>query len=115
MRFLIPYLKRLQFKWVVVANAILLLAAQLYQFYLQQQPAGDERTAVIIRILQSNNSSMFWYLIAGIGFFLYYRYKEKQAGYTGQYMGTFWIPLSVWVLGMAITTVMTFKSLAVWF
>ena len=96
MKFLIPYLKRLQFKWVVVANA------------------AEERTTVIIRILQSNNSSMFWYLIAGIGFFLYYRYKEKQSGYSGQFMGTFWIPLSVWVLGMLITTVMTLKSLAVW-
>lgn len=115
MRFLIPYLKRLQFKWVVVANGVLLLVAQLYQFYLQQQSVIDERTAVIIRILQSNNSSMFWYLIAGIGFFLYYRYKEKQAGYTGQYLGTFWVPLSVWVLGMVITTAMTVKSLAVWF
>lgn len=113
MKFLIPYLKRLQFKWVVVANAVLLLIAQLSQFYLQQQPS-EERTTVIIRILQSNNSSMFWYLIAGIGFFLYYRYKEKQSGYSGQFMGTFWIPLSVWVLGMLITTVMTLKSLAVW-
>ena len=113
MKFLIPYLKRLQFKWVAVANAVLLLIAQLSQFYLQRQPA-EERTTVIIRILQSNNSSMFWYLIAGIGFFLYYRYKEKQSGYSGQFMGTFWIPLSVWVLGMLITTVMTLKSLAVW-
>lgn len=115
MKFLIPYLRRLQFRWVVIANAILLLPAQLYQFYLQQQPADEERIVVIIRILQSNNSSMFWYLIAGIGFYLWYRRKEKQAGYTGQFMGSFWIPLSVWVLGMVITTVMTLKSLAVWF
>lgn len=115
MKFLIPYLRRLQFRWVVIANAVLLLPAQLYQFYLQQQPADEERIAVIIRILQSNNSSMFWYLIAGIGFYLWYRRKEKQAGYTGQFMGSFWIPLSVWVLGMVITTVMTLKSLAVWF
>ena len=115
MKFLIPYLRRLQFRWVVIANAVLLLPAQFYQFYLQQQPADEERIAVIIRILQSNNSSMFWYLIAGIGFYLWYRRKEKQAGYAGQFMGSFWIPLSVWVLGMTITTVMTLKSLAVWF
>ena len=113
MKSLIPYLKKLSFRWVVVANAVMLLAAQLYQFYLQKQPA-DERTGMMIRILQSNNSSMFWYLIAGIGFYLYYRYKEKQTGYTGQYMSTFWIPLSVWVLGMLITTVLTIKSLSVW-
>lgn len=114
MKFIIPYLHRLQFRWVVVINGLLLLVAQLYQFYLQKQP-DDERTGMMIRILQSNNFSMFWYLIAGIGFYLYYRYKEKQVGYTGQYLGNFWIPLSVWVLGMVITTAMTIKSLAVWF
>lgn len=114
MKFLIPYLCRLQFRWVVIANALLLLPAQLCQFYLQQQPTGEERIAVVVRILQSNNSSMFWYLIAGIGFYLYYRHKEKQAGYTGQFMGSFWIPLSVWVLGMVITTAMTVKSLVTW-
>lgn len=114
MKFIIPYLHKLQFRWVVVINGLLLLVAQLYQFYLQQQPS-DERTVMMIRILQSNNFSMFWYLIAGIGFYLYYRYKEKQAGYTGQYLGNFWIPLSVWVLGMVITTAMTIKSLAIWF
>ena len=86
MKFLIPYLKRLQFKWVVVANAVLLLIAQLSQFYLQQQPA-EERTTVIIRILQSNNSSMFWYLIAGIDFFCITVTRKSSRGIRGSSWG----------------------------
>lgn len=111
---LMRFLRKLKFQWVAVTNAILLLIAQLYLFYLQKQPASDQVEAMK-SILHANNSSMFWYLIIGSGFYLYYRYKEKKAGYTGQFMSSFWIPLSVWSFGMLVTTVMTLDSLAKWF
>ncbi len=108
---LMRFLRTLKFQWVAVTNAILLLVAQLYLYYLQKQPAS-EQVDVMKGILHSNNSSMLWYLLIGSGFYLYYRYKEKKSGYTGQFMSSFWIPLSVWCLGMLITTIMTLDSLA---
>ncbi len=113
MRSLLPYLHRLKYRWVALANAVLLGVAQLYVWYLEKQPV-DERTDMLIRILHTNNSSMLWYLLIGSGFYFYYRYRERQTGNTGRYLGSFWIPLSVWVLGMIITTAMTIKSLSMW-
>ena len=84
----------------------MLVAMGAALFVLVPQIGGAQADAMS-RVVQG--------VIAGIGFYLWYRRKEKQAGYTGQFMGSFWIPLSVWVLGMVITTVMTLKSLAVWF
>lgn len=107
---LMRLLRALKFQWVSVINAILLLAAQLYLYYLQQQPASDQVDAMK-SVLHANNSSMLWYLLIGSGFYLFYRYKEKKAGYTGQFMSSFWIPLSAWVFGMLVTTVMTMNAL----
>lgn len=111
---LMRFLRTLKFHWVSVTNAVLLLIAQFYLYHLQKQPPGDQVNAMI-SILHANNSSMLWYLVIGSIVYLYYRYKEKKAGYTGQYMSSFWIPLSVWCFGMLVTTVMTLNSLARWF
>lgn len=111
---LLRFLRTLKFQWVAIANAVLLIMAQAYLFYLQKQPASD-RIDMMKSILHSNNSSMLWYLIIGCGFYFYYRYKEKKSGYSGQFMSSFWIPLSVWCFGMLVTTIMTIDSLAKWF
>ena len=108
---IIKFLRKLKFQWVAIANAILLLGAQVYLYYLQKQPASDQIEA-IKGILNSNNSSMLWYLIIGSGFYVYTRYREKKVGYTGQFMSSFWIPLSAWVCGMLVTTLMTVDSIA---
>lgn len=110
MRFLFPYLRRLEFKYVAIANGALLFAAQIMHFMLKDE-VMTPRAVAMVRILEANNTSMAWYLVAGVGFFLFYRYKEKQSGNTGKYMGSFWIPLTVWVIGLTITTAMTIKSL----
>ena len=54
---IIKFLRKLKFQWVAIANAILLLGAQVYLYYLQKQPASDQIEA-IKGILNSNNSSM---------------------------------------------------------
>ena len=108
---IIKFLRKLKFQWVAIANAILLLGAQVYLYYLQKQPASDQIEAKK-GILNSNNSSMLWYLIIGSGFYVYTRYRDKKVGYTGQFMSSFWIPLSAWVFGMLVTTLMTVDSIA---
>lgn len=108
---ILRYLRKLKFQWVAITNAILLLGAQVYLYYLQKQPPGEQIEA-IKAILNSNNSSMLWYLVIGSGFYAYTRYREKKAGYTGQFMSSLWIPLSAWAFGMLVTTLMTIDSIA---
>ena len=67
---ILRFLRKLKFQWVAIANAILLLGAQAYLYYLQKQPASDQ-IETIKTILSSNNSSMLWYLIIGSGLCLY--------------------------------------------
>ncbi len=108
---ILRFLRMLKFQWVAIANAILLLGAQVYLYYLQKQQPSEQIDA-IKAILNSNNFSMLWYLIIGSGFYVYTRYREKKVGYTGQFMSSFWIPLSAWVFGMLVTTLMTIDSIA---